>query len=156
MNEYVILEDEEIIHYVDNLNWNLPKDIQRESMEVLSQVHPDKVDLLIPKFGKETWGNAIYILRKMGYPRNRGALPLLAGQIMDRNWPGSLEALEIFREIGKRMSTPFIENECSKAIKQKDNDWLEHLQYACESLGITEEDFNDAQQYKMMITLAEQ
>ena len=54
MTDYIKIEDEEIIYHVFNLNWNLPKEIQEESIQVLIQLPPEKVDLLVPKYGKET------------------------------------------------------------------------------------------------------
>ena len=155
MTNYIEIEDEEIIYHVFNLNWNLPKEIQEESIEVLIQLPPEKVDLLVPKYGKETWENAISILKIMGYPRNKKALPLLAGQLMDRNWPGTLEAIGIFKEIGKKISSPYIEQECLKALNQKDYDWLEHLQYTCNEIEIEKNDFQNPDTFNLMEKLAE-
>lgn len=156
MTNYTHLEDEEIIYYVFNLNWFLPKEIQEESIAILSQLPPDKVDMLIPKYGKECWENAVSILNKMGYPRNKRALPKLARLLQDRNWPGALEAIEIFRRIGKEISTPYIEKECKEALRCKDIDWLEHLSFACNSLGLTKEDFNNESIYEQMEQVVEE
>lgn len=155
MADYIYLEDEEIIYYVFNLNWLLPKETQEEAITVLSRLPPDKVDMLLPKYGKECWGNGVFILKEIGYPRNKKALLKLARLLQDRNWPGALEAIEIFRSIGKQISTPYIEKECEEAIKSNDADWLEHIQFACDSLGITSVDFNNKRIYFQMEQLAE-
>lgn len=157
MVNYIHLkDDEEIMYYVYNLNWHLPKETQEESIWVLSQLSPDKVDLLIPKYGKECLENAVFILRKMGYPRNKKALPKLAGLLADRNWPGALETIELFRDLGKVISTPYIEKEGEKAIQDSDLDWLEHLYFACNSLNLTEENFSDKNVYRQMKKAAEE
>ncbi|MGG3943126.1 hypothetical protein ABEV54_17005 [Peribacillus psychrosaccharolyticus] len=142
MTEYLEIEDEEIIYHVYNLNWLLPENIQQRSMETLNQLSPDKVDLVIPKYNQNCWHNAVSVLKQIGYPRNKKALPKLARLLQDRNWPGSLEAIEIFRDLGKKISVSYIERECEEALKEKDYCWLEHLEYASDSLNIGKEDFN--------------
>lgn len=155
MTEYIYLKDEEIMYYVHNLNWHLPERIQKEAIQILSQLPPDKVDLLLSEYRKEYFENAVSILRKMGYPRNRKALPQLADLLEDRNVPGALEAIELFRDLGKAISTPYIEIECQKALQPLNEDWLEHLYFACDSLGITEENFSDKNAYRIMKKEAE-
>ncbi|MEM5594476.1 hypothetical protein AAHH67_26905 [Niallia circulans] len=77
-------------------------------------------------------------------------MPKLARLLQDRNWPGSLEAIEIFRELGKEIAIPYIENECISATKQQDLDWLEHLFFACNSLNYNENDFEHKDVYRFM------
>ena len=155
MRDYINIEDEEINYYVYNLNWQLPKEIQEEAIEILSKIPPEKVDMIIPKYGKSCWENGVYILKEMGYPRNRKALPKLASLLQDRNWPGALDTIELFRILGKTISVPYIEKECDEAIKCNDADWLEHLYFACESLYIVKEDFHNPVTYLQMKKTAE-
>ena len=103
------------------------------------RISPDKADMLIPKYGKECWENGVSILREMGYPRNKKSLSKLAGLLQDRNWPGTLEAIELFRFLGKEISVPYIEKECEEAIQCNDVDWLEHLYFSGVSLGMVKE-----------------
>ncbi|WP_186579743.1 hypothetical protein [Aquibacillus kalidii] len=156
MTDYNILEDDAIIYYVYNLNWLLPEEVQEESIRVLSEISPDKVDLLIPKYGKECWANGVYILNKIGYPKNKKALTKLAQLLQDRNWPGALETIELFRGLGKEISTPYIEIECEKALQCNDADWLEHLYFACDSLNLTQENFCNKDIYIKMKQLADE
>lgn len=79
------MENEEIISHVYQLNWHLPKKIQEEAMSVLKLIPPEKADLLIPKYGKECWENGVAILKEIGNPRNKKALPKLAALLQDRN-----------------------------------------------------------------------
>jgi len=109
MTNYIELEDAEIIYHVYNINWLLPKDIQEDSFEILSQINPDKTHLLIPKYGKPCWLNGLLLIKKICYPNNKKALPKLAGLLQDRNWPGALESIEIFKEIGKEVRVPYID-----------------------------------------------
>ena len=155
MKNYINLENEEIIYYVYNLNWLLPRETQDEAIEILSRISPEKLDMLIPKYGKSCWENGVYILKKMGYPRNKKALPKLAGLLQDRNWPGALEAIELFRLLGKEISVPYIEKECEEAIQCNDVDWLEHLYFSVVSLGVVKEDFCNPQIYLKMKKAAE-
>jgi DNA-binding PadR family transcriptional regulator len=150
------LGEEEILYYVYNLNWRLPRDVQEEAAAVLMGISPDQAHMLLPTYGKECWENGTAILKEIGYPNNQKAFPRLASLLQDRNWPGALEAIEIFRNAGKDVSAPYIEKECEEAIRCRDSDWLEHLQFACDSLGMTEEDFQQKETYDQMKKLAEE
>ncbi|MCA1038561.1 hypothetical protein LCM00_03480 [Bacillus infantis] len=156
MSEYIEMEDEEIIYHVYNLNWHLSKETQKEAADVLFQLPAEKVGMIIPKYGKACWENGVAVIRKIGYPRNEKALPRLAGLLQDRNWPGALDAVEIFRELGKEISTPYIERECEEAIRCGDHDWLEHLYYAVESLGLEPADLRNGETYEEMRQRAEE
>ncbi|ODG91545.1 hypothetical protein BED47_07790 [Gottfriedia luciferensis] len=156
MTNYIELEDAEIIYHVYNLNWLLPKDIQEDSFEILSQINPDKTHLLIPKYGKSCWLNGVLLIKKIGYPNNKKALPKLAGLLQDRNWPGALESIKIFREIGKEVSVPYIEVEIENALQCNDTDWLEHLLFACDSLCIERDDFNNKSNYDRIVKLVKE
>ncbi len=83
MTDYINLENEEIIYYVYNLNWLLPRETQDEAIEILSKISPDKADMLIPKYGKKCWENGVFILRGMGYPRNKKSFTQI-GKIIAR------------------------------------------------------------------------
>ncbi|MEK4442282.1 MULTISPECIES: hypothetical protein [Niallia] len=149
------IEDAEILYYVYNLNWLLPKENQEIAIDFLINLPPDKADMIIPKYGKECWENSVRVIKKIGYPNNKKALPKLARLLQDRNWPGSLEAIELFRELGKAIATPYIEQECISACKQKDLDWLENLFFACNSLNYSENDFKHKDSYRSMKKSAE-
>jgi hypothetical protein len=150
------MEDEEIIYHVYNLNWHLPKEIQKEAADFLLQLPADKVGMIIPKYGKACWENGVAVIKEIGYPRNKKALPRLAGLLQDRNWPGALDSIGIFRDLGKEISTPYIEGECEEAIRCGDYDWLEHLYYAVESLGMEPADFRNVEAYEEMRKRAEE
>ncbi|MED3795500.1 hypothetical protein P4571_24090 [Niallia alba] len=150
------LEDELILYYVYNLNWLLPIDKQTEAMDFLSKLPSNKVGMIIPTYGKECWENGVKVIKKMGFPQNKKALYKLARLLQDRNCPGALDAIEVFREIGKEHSVPYIEEECQIAIKQKNEDWLEHLYYACESLGYSQNDFDDKNAFICMQKIAKE
>lgn len=154
-SSYEFYDDEHILSYVYELHWHLPKDIQLESMNKLVHLPPDKVDLLIPKYSKACWENAVAVIKKIGYPRNEKALPKLAEQLKDRNWPGTLDAIDIFRDLDKKISTKYIEIECEKAVEEHDADWCEHLFFACDSLGLIGSDFKNSNTYNKLKEFAD-
>lgn len=155
MSEIYGLDDEEILYYVYNLNWLLPKENQKVAIEFLTNLPPDKTDMILPKYGKECWENGVSVIKSIGYPNNKNALPKLARLLQDRNWPGALDAIEVFRDIGKTISIPYIEKECIEAAKLNDLDWLEHLYFACTSLNYSKNDFVDKELYLFMKESAE-
>ncbi|MRX73375.1 hypothetical protein GJU40_14595 [Bacillus lacus] len=67
-----------------------------------------------------------------------------------------MEAIETFRDLGMNISTPYIEKECEEAVECGDDDWLEHLYYACESLKIDKEDFSNTITFEKMKIAAEE
>jgi hypothetical protein len=154
-NKYNLLENEEVIYYVYKLNWHLPKTDQEDAISVLSDLSPEQVDLLIPKYGKECYENAVSILQKMGYPRIKKALPRLVWLLNDINWPGALKAIEIFKSIDKEIIVPYIEDGCVTAIKENDPTWLEFIKYACDDIGISKEDFTNQDPFAHMVELGE-
>ncbi len=78
----------------------------------------------------------------------------MARLLQDRNWPGAIEAIELFRLLGREISVPYIEKECEEAIQCNDVDWLEHVNFSCDSLGI-KEDFSNPKVYLKMMKAAE-
>ena len=53
------IEDAEILYYVYNLNWLLPKENQEIAIDFLINLPPDKADIIISKYGKECWENGV-------------------------------------------------------------------------------------------------
>jgi hypothetical protein len=154
-NEFDYLESELLLYYVYQLNWKLPKDDQENAIRILSNLSNEQVDLLIPKYGKECWENAVSILQKMGYPRIKKAIPKLVWLLQDINWPGAREALEILKSIDKEIIVPYIEDGCVIAFNDKDEQWLEFIKFACDELGISRDDFTNKETYTQMIKLGQ-
>lgn len=72
---------------------------------------------------KECWHNASVVLKQIGYPNNKEALPYLVEWFQDLNHPGVENIIELLREIDKNELKPHIEHGILKAIQDKDVDW---------------------------------
>lgn len=65
MSKSYEIEDEEILYYVYNLNWLLPKEYQEVAIDFLANLPPDKTDMILPKYGKECWENGVHVIKKL-------------------------------------------------------------------------------------------
>ena len=83
-----------VVYYSYNLNWNLPKTIQDEAKEFLSQIPTEQLPLIFQKYAKECWENAVDIVIPVDYPENKAVLPKLYKLFKDLNWPGALKSLD--------------------------------------------------------------
>ncbi|TDQ41015.1 hypothetical protein [Aureibacillus halotolerans] len=141
MTNIEYMDEEYIVYLVYSLNWRLPDSIQDEAMRKLERIHPDQVHLLLPHYGTDTWKNATKLLRKMGYPRNKRALPGLLGLCQNSSWPGFETVCDIFTDIGKEIMLPYVEQAMLHASKQRDEQWMDGLLSACEGLKLEDSHF---------------
>ncbi|NGP46481.1 hypothetical protein G4V62_16560 [Bacillaceae bacterium SIJ1] len=142
MTQFHYMDEEYITYLVYNVNWRLPDSIQKEALEELRHIHPDQVHLLLPHYGKDTWGNATQLLRELGFPRNKKAIPGLLGLCQDPRWPGFNTVCELFTSIGKETMLPYVERALAHAIEEGDEQWVDGLLQACQAFHLTVADFS--------------
>lgn len=144
------MEDDLVVYYSYNLNWNLPKEIQNEAKEFLYQIPNEKLPLIFQKYAKECWKNAVDIVIFIGYPENELALPKLYELFKDMNWPGALKSLEYLKSLERSINSKHLENACSKAVEEKDLEWLYFLFEVSKQLNIQVQDFGNFDLYHQM------
>ncbi|WP_167397254.1 DUF5071 domain-containing protein [Lysinibacillus mangiferihumi] len=144
------VEDDLVIYYSYKLNWHLPKEIQHDAKEFLSQISKEQLPLIFPKYAKECWENAVEVVVSVGYPKNELALPKLYELFMDLNWPGASKALAYLKEIEHSENVKQLENACAKAVEEKDIEWLYFLYRVSEDLNINQNDFKNSSLYNHM------
>lgn len=104
---------------------------------------------------KCTWENAVSVLKKMGYPRNKKALPKLIWLLQDINWPGSMQAVEIIKGFDKSEIIIPVINAVKEACKEKDYMWIGGLKMIIESIDVYDEISNKYPEIDSVLRLAE-
>jgi hypothetical protein len=80
---------EDIKYLIRDLDWNKPKHITQKAMIELLKANEDEAILLANQSNdlcsKSCWYNASIILKEIGFPRNKLALPYLMNWFQDVN-----------------------------------------------------------------------
>lgn len=134
----------EIYKLVEDLSWEKPQEIQLNALEKLQSIDDEYTPYLIPEEGKYCWENAVKVLYKIGYPRNRLAIPRLIWLLQDFNWPGVSSAIELLQKIDKNIILPYIEDALIKAHAQEDYMWIGGIKRLIGILGILKNDFKSS------------
>ena len=138
-------------HYVHELHWHLPEEIQQEAVDWLVKYAPrEQLALVFPPSGKKYWQNSVKVIQKIGYPDNQSAFPRMVELFQDINWPGAEEAVQYFQTLEKSIVAPYIEAGGKHAIAEQDDEWLWFLYAVCERLHIERADFLDGTVFDAM------
>lgn len=134
--------NEEINSLISNLKWDNSTEVQQEAIEKLIQIDEKYIGLLIQPIDKKHWENAALVLKKIGYPRNKLAIPGLLEWLKDLNWPGAWTVLETLQSIDIEVLLPHIKNAINEATEKNDEMWLMALkELVINRLGITKPEF---------------
>lgn len=144
------MELSEVKRLMKNLSWNMPQEVQLSVIRELTTIDDEYTPLLIQDTEKHCWENAVKVLNKIGYPRNRLAIPCLIELMQDMNWPGVPTAIEILKSIDKSVIVPHIEASLIKAAEDDDRMWIGGIQRLIDILQISESDFHDKEVYKLL------
>lgn len=138
---------------IEDLSWHLSKEIQENAIYELSKIKP-QFHYLLFKSGKYTWPNAVKIVKQIGYPENKSAISNLFGLLMDTNWPGAIEAMEVLTEIkekDKPMLIEKLEEVICKAYSDGDPCWLWGINYFIKYYAkLKEKDFFDSEIFNLL------
>ncbi len=144
------MEDNLVIYYSYNLNWNLPETIQNEAKAFLCQIPNEQLPLIFQKYATECWENAVDVVISIDYPDNKAALPKLYELFKDLNWPGASKSLDYIKGLERQVNSIYLENACAKAVEENDTEWLYFLYEVSVQLHISKEDFKDINLYHGM------
>jgi hypothetical protein len=135
---------------VENLDWSLPKEIQQNAMDQLIKIDPNKCDLLMQEMMKPTWHNSTLVIKEIGYPLNKKAIPTLLFLLQDLNWPGVKTAFEILQAVDKSYLVPLLEQNIEEAFNEEDYMWLGGIKYFVISSKIMRNDFQNPGIYDLL------
>ncbi len=132
---------------IKDLNWNNSDEMQQTAIKELSDLDGEDIILMAKQSNdlcsKPCWHNAALVLKNIGYPRNKVALPYLMEWFQDLNWPGVVTIIELLKEIDLKVLLPYIEKASSKAIQEKDECWAFGLIHLIKELKIVKNDFDN-------------
>ncbi len=144
--------------YISDLNWHNPESIQENAVKELSEIDENEAVLLAQQselYNKFCWHNASIVLKNIGYPRNRLAIPYLMEWFKDVNWPGIQTIIQLLKEIDVKILLPHIKNAIQQAIKERDDLWAYGLVYLVSELGIPKSDLEERNLYDNLVNLAD-
>jgi len=147
----------DIEEYIFDLNWNNPEYIQEKAIEKLSKISGSEVILLAKQSelcNKYCWHNATIVLKNIGYPRNKLAIPYLMDWLKDINWPGITTIIQLFKEIDTEILLPYIKVAIDDALKDEDELWAYGMIYLMKNLDIKGFEIEEPTLYKKLIKLA--
>lgn len=137
MNELLIKD------LVSKLSWECPKEEQNKAIVQLSVVDEQYFELLFDKNQKETWGNIVLVIERIGVPKNEFFIPELLWLLQDVNWPGSMHAIDVLLKQNKDVVIPKLEQTIKEAYQQEDYMWLGGLKLLVEKGNYNEMKFID-------------
>lgn len=138
--------------YVNNLDWTKPANVQEEAILYLSSVDPQYQSFVFDKEQKHTWENAVRIIKNVGYPKNKDNIPQLIWLLKDVNWPGALDAIDILKELDRKLVIPLIEENTLIAHAEKDEMWLFGLKMFVEAAGYKKDDFSNQCCFSLLVS----
>ena len=141
---------EETAHLVTELDWSQSKEVQNRAISALSKTEESNYDLLINKDMKFTWKNAVKVIKNIGYPKSKSLIPDLIWLLLDINWPGALEAVELLSKVDKETLVPHLEKALHEADADNDYMWIGGIKRVVEKVGLTVDDFSDKSTYDIL------
>jgi len=150
-----VRQKDDILSIVDELiDWGPSENEQEAAIkEVLALVTEDDYDLLVIAGGKHTWTNTVRLLKSVGYPRNKKALPSLILLLRDLNWPGTREGMEALKnanDADKNVLIPILEIAIEEAYNTDDGNWLAWIREFLEFAQIDEIAFTTHEVYSLL------
>jgi len=110
---------------IENLDWNIDKRLQIKAIKELEKIDDRDIGLLImPRIGKRVWENASKVFLGMDRNRIERIFPLLFEWLMDLNWPGALNIIEVLSNVPADTLLPIIKEKLLEAEKDKDFQWI--------------------------------
>ncbi|AKL95054.1 hypothetical protein CACET_c16050 [Clostridium aceticum] len=150
---------EDIEKFIRDLNWNNPKDITDKAIQELLKVNEEEAVLLANQSNdlcnKSCWHNASIVLKEIGYPRNRLALPYLMNWFQDVNWPGVPVVVELLKDIDIETLVPHIKHAMEKALRDNDSFWAFGILYLLKELNISNSKLKESNLFNQLVELSQ-
>ncbi|UOG36272.1 DUF5071 domain-containing protein [Leptospira noguchii] len=121
------MDQNKIFQHLQNLDWNLPGDIQKNAITNLLKCTDEEIELLILPLTKWHWENASIVLENIDPQRLEKHTEKILLWLQDRNWPGAERVLRILKKIDKNCMINSLLHSIDVAKKSNDTIWEESL-----------------------------
>ncbi|WP_230456698.1 DUF5071 domain-containing protein [Leptospira santarosai] len=121
------MDQNEIFQHLQNLDWNLPEDIQKNAITNLLKCTDEEIESLILPLTKWHWENASIVLENIDPKRLEKYTEKILLWLQDRNWPGSERILRILKKIDKKCIINSLLHSIDVAKRSNDTIWEESL-----------------------------
>ena len=146
-----INQQDKVISLLQKLDWSLPEDEQESAMIIIMDMFDaEDYGLLIIAGNKNTWFNAVRILKAIGYPKNKNALPSLTLLLQDLSWPGAEDSMYVLKEAGKEALIPLLEIVIESAADSSDFIWLAGMKQFVAFAQLKKSDFFNQNIYDLL------
>ena len=137
--EIKIMDYNEFKKYVYWLGKFIPESMQKEAIEYLEMCDDEYIPYIIDIYNGHTWDNALKVVNKIGYPKNKEAIESILWLFQDVNWSTTELALDTVKKIYDNEPNLVIkEIEKVNQLAEKNNDelWSEGLLWLKRRLNI--------------------
>ncbi|EKQ50588.1 MULTISPECIES: DUF5071 domain-containing protein [unclassified Clostridium] len=136
---------------INKLDCNAPINSQKDAIEQLLKIDDEYVTLLVQPQEKKYWENSARVLKSIGFPRNKLAIPGLLQWLQDLNWPGAMIAMETLQNVEVHVMLPYLETAVQIAVEENDDMWIMALkELATSRMSIKASDFKNQELYKIL------
>lgn len=145
----ITMEEKRLNELLEKMDWYIPRPIQNEAIKILiAEGDEDDFGKLLPVgynacLDKGTLNNIVYVLKKVGYPLNRKSVTGLLFLLMDVNWPGARQAVDVLLDMDQTFLIPHLEKAIHMAYAEKDDLWLYGLKNVVDQGKFPESVFSD-------------
>lgn len=144
--------NKDISKLIRELDCNGLIDSQKNAIERLINIDDKYVTMLIQPLEKNYWENSAKVLKEIGYPRNKLAIPGLLNWLKDLNWPGAWTAIETLQNIDFSILLPYLEDTIKNAMDDNDELWIMALkELVVNRLMVKTTDFKNESLYTILI-----
>lgn len=136
------MNENDIKHFALELDWSLPRAVQKHAIDALSAADEKYYPLILDKTRKSTWENSVAVIERIGYPKNKTLLHFLVWLLQDVNWPGAAEAIRYLSSLSRDVLIPLAKEALYIADKNDDFMWIGGIRLLIETAGYKKSDFD--------------
>lgn len=123
-------------------------EMQQRAIALLTNDDSCNLETLINISDKSFWRNISIVLLNKGYVKNTPILEQLFERLQDINWPGSNNFIKLLGSFPNSIFIPMYKTSINKAIKTRDEEWLDYLALFLYNGKVKKEELCDEVLYK--------
>lgn len=129
--------------YISKLSWHKPEEYQTEAIDFLSKAPDWDFSNCIRKSSKDIWENLVKVIKNRSYNDKVKLSEELLFLLLDLNWPGALQGLEILKTLHREDIRVPLENALKSAYQKNDGNWIAYLYELIVYFKFVDSDFKE-------------